>query len=224
MHGLRPPAGRAGPAMPAFGDSFSDRQLADITAYLRARFTDKPPWPDSRAAVGAGAQGRRRMITLTVNGTSHQVDAAPDTPLLYVLRNDLGLNGAKFGCGLGPMRRLHRAGRRQARLLLPVAGRGAGRAQGADHRRARHADKPCRAAGRLRGRAGGAVRLLHRRHDHARPGAAGSATSAPTEAQLRAAHGAQSLPLRHPHAHPARGAPRGGAMGGGVRDDAEDGL
>jgi aerobic-type carbon monoxide dehydrogenase small subunit (CoxS/CutS family) len=41
------------------------------------------------------------MITLTVNGVSHQVDAAPDTPLLYALRNDLALNGAKFGCGLG---------------------------------------------------------------------------------------------------------------------------
>ena len=41
------------------------------------------------------------MITLTVNGVSHQVDATPDTPLLYALRNDLALYGAKFGCGLG---------------------------------------------------------------------------------------------------------------------------
>ena len=41
------------------------------------------------------------MITLTVNGVSHQVDATPDTPLLYALRNDLALIGAKFGCGLG---------------------------------------------------------------------------------------------------------------------------
>ena len=39
------------------------------------------------------------MIALTVNGTTHQVEADPDTPLLYVLRNDLELNGAKFGCG-----------------------------------------------------------------------------------------------------------------------------
>lgn len=38
---------------------------------------------------------------VNVNGTDHRVDAAPDTPLLYVLRNDLGLNGAKYGCGLG---------------------------------------------------------------------------------------------------------------------------
>jgi nicotinate dehydrogenase subunit A len=41
------------------------------------------------------------MINLTVNGQTHHVDAEPDTPLLYVLRDDLGLNGAKFGCGLG---------------------------------------------------------------------------------------------------------------------------
>ena len=41
------------------------------------------------------------MITLTVNGHDHAVDADPATPLLYVLRDDLGLNGAKFGCGLG---------------------------------------------------------------------------------------------------------------------------
>lgn len=41
------------------------------------------------------------MMTLKVNGQDHQVDADPDTPLLYVLREDLKLNAAKFGCGLG---------------------------------------------------------------------------------------------------------------------------
>lgn len=40
-------------------------------------------------------------IKLLVNGTTHDVDAAGDTPLLYVLRNELGLTGPKFGCGLG---------------------------------------------------------------------------------------------------------------------------
>jgi len=39
-------------------------------------------------------------ITIKVNGVSRSVPAEPDTPLLYVLRNDLSLNGAKFGCGL----------------------------------------------------------------------------------------------------------------------------
>jgi nicotinate dehydrogenase subunit A len=41
------------------------------------------------------------MISLNVNGKVHQVDVEPATPLLYVLRGELGLNGAKFGCGLG---------------------------------------------------------------------------------------------------------------------------
>jgi nicotinate dehydrogenase subunit A len=41
------------------------------------------------------------MVRLNINGRTHEVDAEPDTPLLYVLRDHLGLNGAKFGCGLG---------------------------------------------------------------------------------------------------------------------------
>lgn len=41
------------------------------------------------------------MMTLTVNGRDREVDADPRTPLLYVLRDDLGLNGVRFGCGLG---------------------------------------------------------------------------------------------------------------------------
>ena len=41
------------------------------------------------------------MMTLKVNGRSHTVDVDPATPLLYVLSDDLGLNGPKFGCGLG---------------------------------------------------------------------------------------------------------------------------
>src|SRR3954469_399744 len=40
-------------------------------------------------------------INLRVNGRSHTVDVDPSTPLLYVLRNDLGLQGPRFGCGLG---------------------------------------------------------------------------------------------------------------------------
>jgi nicotinate dehydrogenase subunit A len=41
------------------------------------------------------------MMTLHVNGADHSVEAEPDTPLLYVLRDELELNAAKFGCGLG---------------------------------------------------------------------------------------------------------------------------
>jgi len=40
-------------------------------------------------------------ITLRVNGSPHTVDVEPATPLLYILRNDIGLQGPRFGCGLG---------------------------------------------------------------------------------------------------------------------------
>ena len=40
-------------------------------------------------------------ITLKVNGRTHTLDIDPSTPLLYILRNDLGLQGPRFGCGLG---------------------------------------------------------------------------------------------------------------------------
>jgi nicotinate dehydrogenase subunit A len=50
-----------------------------------------------------GLQGicMAQTTTLSVNGIEHAVEADPDTPLLYILRNDLKLKGAKFGCGLG---------------------------------------------------------------------------------------------------------------------------
>lgn len=40
-------------------------------------------------------------FTLTVNGQAHTVDVSPDTPLLWVLRDTLGLTGTKYGCGIG---------------------------------------------------------------------------------------------------------------------------
>ena len=40
-------------------------------------------------------------LIITVNGTSHEIPADPETPLLYVLRNDLKLKGTRFGCGTG---------------------------------------------------------------------------------------------------------------------------
>ena len=54
------------------------------------------------------------MARLTVNGRSHDVDVDPDTPLLWVLRDVIGLMGTKYGCGIAPVRRLHRACRRHA--------------------------------------------------------------------------------------------------------------
>ena len=40
------------------------------------------------------------MISLTVNGKQYDVDVSPDTPLLWVIRDSIGLTGTKFGCGL----------------------------------------------------------------------------------------------------------------------------
>src|SRR5436853_483111 len=53
--------------------------------------------------LGHVSASEEKMATyeLKVNGSSYRVEAEPSTPLLYILRNDLGLNGPKFGCGLG---------------------------------------------------------------------------------------------------------------------------
>ncbi len=56
------------------------------------------PW---KQKLRLSAEAKPCLSVSKVNGTVHRVVADVDTPLLYVLRNDLGLNGAKFGCGLG---------------------------------------------------------------------------------------------------------------------------
>jgi nicotinate dehydrogenase subunit A len=61
-------------------------------------------------------------VTLTVNGAVHPLDTDPATPLLYVLRNELGLNGAKYGCGLGQCGActVHLDGKPVFSCLLPI--------------------------------------------------------------------------------------------------------
>jgi isoquinoline 1-oxidoreductase alpha subunit len=49
----------------------------------------------SRSVMEAG------MISLTVNGERHELDIEPETPLLWVLRDEIGLTGTKYGCGIG---------------------------------------------------------------------------------------------------------------------------
>ena len=60
------------------------------------------PWANACHARESGVCGMSaaNSLTITVNGVQHAVRAEPDTPLLYVLRNELGLNGPLFGCGL----------------------------------------------------------------------------------------------------------------------------
>ncbi len=50
--------------------------------------------------VRAATQAEARMITLKVNGREHRLDVEPEMPLLWVLRDEIGLTGTKFGCGI----------------------------------------------------------------------------------------------------------------------------
>lgn len=60
MKGLASPAGATGPTMPAFADLLDDRQVQELAAYLRVRFTKKPPWPDVGAAVALARRGEHK--------------------------------------------------------------------------------------------------------------------------------------------------------------------
>lgn len=62
-------------------------------------------------------------ITLSVNGRRHQVDVDPDTPLLWVLRDALGLTGTKYGCGIAQCGActVHVAGRPVRSCTTPVS-------------------------------------------------------------------------------------------------------
>jgi nicotinate dehydrogenase subunit A len=62
---------------------------------------DVPPNLEQHAFTASRGDLAVMVVSLKVNGTVHSVTADLDTPLLYVLRNDVGLNAAKFGCGLG---------------------------------------------------------------------------------------------------------------------------
>src|ERR1700730_8696827 len=69
-------------------------QTVSLARRLNAMFAARPFGPETTSMT-------QTAIRLTVNGGIHDVSAAPDTALLYVLRNDLELNGPKYGCGLG---------------------------------------------------------------------------------------------------------------------------
>lgn len=62
-------------------------------------------------------------VTIKVNGTEHDIDGDPSMPLLYALRNNIGLRGAKFGCGLGQCGActVHVDGRAVFSCITPIA-------------------------------------------------------------------------------------------------------
>ena len=63
------------------------------------------------------------MVVLSVNGQSHEVDVEPDTPLLWVLRDTIGLTGTKYGCGIGQCGActVHLAGVPTRSCQIPIA-------------------------------------------------------------------------------------------------------
>ncbi len=123
-------------------------------------------------------------ISFTVNGKRETVNVTPDTPLLWVLRDTLGLTGTKFGCGIAQCGActVHLDGVATRTCVLPVAAvAGAARV-----------DRGRRAA----------VRLLPVGADHGRRGAARENSASH---RRRHRHGDdQHLPLRHVPAHPRR--------------------
>ena len=157
---------------------------------------------------------------LRVNGEARVVDVDPDTPMLYVLRDNLALKGPKFGCGLAQCGAcvIHVDGEAARSCVLPVEAvkdRAVITLEGTRNQR-----ETIEAPAGFHRRAGGAVRILRQRHDH-------DLRRAPGEEQkpqrIRHPRGAcrQSLPLRHPSTHRRRCQARGGGLRGGGHDDAK---
>ena len=152
------------------------------------------------------------MMTLKVNGLTHQIDAEPDTPLLYVLRDDLKLNAAKFGCGLGQCGSCTVMVDGKAVLscvtpLVLLEGKQVTTLEGlgtisepAPIQRAFMEEQAAQCGYCIAGMMMRAQALLQR-------------NPKPTDERDSRRVAAQSLPLRHPYADPARGAPRRAADG-----------
>ena len=135
------------------------------------------------------------MAALSVNGTTHQVDVDPNTPLLWVLRETIGLTGTKYGCGIAAVRRLHRACRRRRDALVLGAVQRGRRQADHHHRRAGAERRAAQGAEGLARARRAAVRLLPVRHDHGGGGAAQGQAEADRRRHRRQHH--QYLPLRH---------------------------
>jgi hypothetical protein len=74
------------------------------------------------------------MPTLNINGKDTAVNADESTPILWALRDTLGMTGTKFGCGAGAVRRLHRAPQRRGHTLVHHADLGRRRPEDHHHR------------------------------------------------------------------------------------------
>ncbi len=146
------------------------------------------------------------MVRLNVNGIDREVDAEPETPLLWVLREQLGLTGTKYGCGIAQCGActVHIDGEATRSCSLPLS------AFTADQKivtiEGLSADRSHPVQKRLGGARRSAVRLLPVRPDHVR----GGASRPQSEAERgRHRHGdVQHLSLRHVQSHQGGGEAR----------------
>ncbi len=148
------------------------------------------------------------MVSLNVNGKVRRVDVDPSTPLLWVLRDTLGLTGTKFGCGMALCGActVHLDGE-PVRSCSTPASAAVGRKIVDDRGRGRD-DRGPQGPGRVDGARRAPVRLLPVGSDHVRDGAP-LRKGGPDRCGHRRRHGGHPLSLRDLPAHPRRH-PRGG--------------
>ena len=162
------------------------------------------------------AHGRDEMsrLVIRVNGKRHVVKASPNTPLLYVLRNELRLNGPRFGCGLAQCGActVHLDGKAIRSCVTPAIAaahkpvttlEGLGTAKQAAPRPEGVRQPP-----------GRAMRLLHERHDH---GLVGVPEAEPASHRGRDQEGAVAVALPLRNSLPDRRGRQGRGEGDGVR-------
>jgi len=87
------------------GLAYDLRERESGVATLRHRATATPRWLDARRALSPDtveikSEKHAMAVSITVNGKLHELDVEGDAPLLWVLRDELGLKGSKFGCGM----------------------------------------------------------------------------------------------------------------------------
>ena len=120
------------------------------------------------------------MARLTVNGKTHDIDVDPDTPLLWAIRDHVGLTGTKYGCGIAQCGActVHIDGEAVRSCSMPVSA--VGRQSHHHHRRSGPERRLAQGAEGLDRQRRAAVRLLPVRHDH------GGGSAAEGEAQAHA--------------------------------------
>ena len=143
------------------------------------------------------------MPTLNINGKPYDIDLPTDTPLLWVLRDEIGLTGTKFGCGMALCGActVHIDGEPARACVTPISAL-AGK-EYRDHRGDRRGSGGQDRAVGVDRRGSPAVRLLPGRPDHVRDGAA-QAHAATHRLGDRLRHGRQPVSLWHLYAHPRR--------------------